>query len=162
VKRSTTLAIASLGLAAALGLAACSSDDSDSQPEVAPSQADQEQPTDEPSQQATGEISIDPAYPWPASLPRPEGVQITSEFSGPNILGEGGTWTIEFTAPSVEYVQEWVNELNEAGITFMLGNQLMRGDGEYSLAGMTDKYMVSVSVDAETLVTNFSFIGVAP
>lgn len=162
MKRSTTLAIASLGLAAALGLAGCSSDDPGASPPVTPSQADQELPTDEPSERSTGEISIDPAYPWPASLPRPEGVQIAYEFSGPNILGEGGTWTLEFTAPSVEYVQEWVNELNAAGINFLLGNELTLIGGEYNASGMSDGYMVSVTVDAETLLTNFSFIGVAP
>jgi len=161
MRRSTTLAIAALGLAAVLGLAGCSSDDP--QLPVIPDLSDVELPEGTPSELPGGGTAIiDPDYPWPDSLPRPEGVQITNEFTGPNMLGEGGTWSLEFTAPSVEYVQAWVDELIAAGITFMTGDELMRSGNEYSAAGMAEGYMVTVTVDAETLFTTFSFIGVAP
>jgi hypothetical protein len=163
MKRSTPVAIAALGIAAVLGLAGCSSDESGPQLPMLPSLPDLNLPEGEPSALPGGGTSvIDPAYPWPASLPRPQGVQIVNEFSGPNVLGEGGTWSLEFTAPSVEYVQEWIHELSEAGVVFMLGGELMRSDNEYSVAAMSEGYMASVSVDADTLLTTFSFLGVAP
>ncbi len=162
-----TGAISSLGLAAVLGLAGCSSDDPAPQIPQLPSVPGLELPTDLPGGLPSelpggGTSMIDPAYPWPDSLPRPEGVQITDEFTGPNVLGEGGTWSLEFTAPNVAYVQQWVNELNAAGIEFMLGNELVLTDGEYAVVAMKDTYMVSVDVDADTLVTTFTYSGVAP
>ncbi len=167
MNKRLTLAISSLGLAGMLGLAGCSSDDPAPQIPQLPSVPGLELPTDLPGGLPSelpggGTSMIDPAYPWPGSLPRPEGVQITDEFTGPNVLGEGGTWSLEFTAPNVAYVQQWVNELNAAGIKFMLGNELVLTDGEYAVVAMTDTYMVSIDVDADTLLTTFSFIGVAP
>lgn len=162
MKRSTTVAIAALGLAAALGLTGCSSDDSNPL-SVITNLPDVDLPEGVPSELPGGGTAIiDPDYPWPDSLPRPEGVQITNEFTGPNMLGEGGTWSLEFTAPSVDYVEEWLDELIAAGIVFMTGDDLMRSDNEYSAAAMGEGHMVTLTVNHDSLYTTFSFLGVAP
>ncbi len=110
-------------------------------------------PTAEPSAQAgttqleaadsdavsegSGTTMLDPAWPWPQQLPRPS-VPLSSEFTGPNVLGEGGLYTVEFTSPDLDYAQHYADTLAGAG---------------------SDTYMTSLTIDTTTLFTVFSFMG---
>lgn len=109
----------------------------------------------------TPTMMIDPAWPWPQQLPRPS-VPITSEFSGPNILGEGGIYTVEFTVPSVDHAQEYADALAASGISWMLDGRFLEaepGETEVSVVGMAEGYMTTLTVNTKTLHTVFSFIG---
>lgn len=108
-----------------------------------------------------GSFMIDPAWPWPAALPRPAHT-ITAEFSGENILGEGGIYTIEFTVPSLGHAQEYADALAAAGVSWMLGGEFPDaepGETEVSVVAMAGAYMSTLTVDTKSLHTEFSFIG---
>lgn len=108
-----------------------------------------------------GSISIDPDWPWPASLPRPSG-SIHSELTGPNAMGEGALYSLEFTIPSLDHAQAYADALRDAGLEWMLEGKLEAaepGDTEMSVVAMTENYMSSLSVDAVTLQAVFSFMG---
>ncbi len=108
-----------------------------------------------------GTFMIDPAWPWPAALPRPAQT-ITSEYTGENILGEGGIYTIEFSAPNLAAAQEYADTLAAAGISWMMDSTFPDpepGDPEVSLVAMAGAYMATLTVDTDSLHTEFSFIG---
>ena len=121
------------------------------------------QPADVDDQPGTdpGAFMMDPAWPWPVALPRPEQT-ITAEYNGENILGEGGIYTIEFTVPSLGHAQEYADALAAAGITWMIDGTLPDaepGETEVSVVAMAGAYMATLTVDTKSLHTEFSFIG---
>ena len=141
------------------GLVGCSGQPASSDlPEPAPAQ-----PADVNNEPASdpGSFLLDPAWPWPAGLPRPEHT-ITAEYNGENILGEGGIYTIEFTVPSLGHAQEYADALAAAGITWMIDGTLPDaepGETEVSVVAMAGAYMATLTVDTKSLHTEFSFIG---
>lgn len=106
-----------------------------------------------------GASMIDPAHPWPAALPKPGG--IISEFTGPNLVGEGGTYTVEFKVASLAEAQAYADALAAAGVQWMLGGELPdpAGESSVSVVAMTQDYMATLSVDVTSLVAEFSLLG---
>lgn len=109
----------------------------------------------------SGEFLVDPAWPWPDVLPRPD-APIASEFTSANPMGEGGIYSIEFTVASVDEVQAYADELGAAGIEWVLDGVLAEaeeGDGELAVVGMSETYMLSLTVDTTTLLASFNLMG---
>ncbi|WP_168627379.1 hypothetical protein [Cryobacterium sp. BB307] len=155
------LAASSAAVLLLAGLVGCTAQPPSGDPEDGP---DTVQPAnvDSPGTDSdTGTFMISPGWPWPAALPRPAHT-ITSEYTGENILGEGGIYTIEFTVPNLAAAQEYADALAAAGISWMMDSTFPDpepGDPEVSLVAMAGASMATLTVDTDSLHTEFSFIG---
>lgn len=95
----------------------------------------------------TGEFMLDPAFPWPADVPRPPGT-IVGEFAGKNPLGEGGVRNVEFTASHDDvtaYVASLIASGWEAG--FGMSDEPMVDDGGNNVSWLltTDSFMGTIA-----------------
>ncbi|AYF98001.1 hypothetical protein [Protaetiibacter intestinalis] len=132
-------------------------------PEVAdpPTQSDSttDETVDTPDAPTVGGF-IDPAWPWPEALPRPDATP-TFETSGANPVGEGGVWSITVTVGSIDEAQAYADRLAAAGITWFTPSfaDLDQGDDELGLAAKSETYMATLSVAPATLEMEFSFVG---
>ncbi len=157
--RVSGLGIASMLVVALLG---CSAPTPPMDGPPAPAAPSVEAETPKPvSEQPVGSVTIDPAWPWPASLPRPTH-PIVSEFTAANSLGEGAVYSLEFTVPSLDAAQKYADALGDAGLEWMMDGKFEApdsGDTETSVVAMTNDYMCTLTIDTVSLHTSFSFIG---
>ena len=146
-----------------VGLLGCSTQSATvDEPPAQPDASTEGEDSTPSSQQPAGSVTVDPAWPWPSSLPRPSH-PILSEFTSPNVTGEGAIYSLEFTVPSLEAAQVYADALRDAGLTWMLDGTFPEpeaGDTETSVVAMTEDYMCSLTVDSVTLHTEFSFVGI--
>lgn len=157
--RLSGVAVATLLITALVGCSA-----QGSAPTQVPAQppTDAQGPTTAPvDEQPAGSVTINPAWPWPAGLPRPSH-PIQTEFADANAMGEGGVYAIEFTVPSLDAAQAYADSLRDAGLEWMLDGKFAApesGETETSVVAMTEDYMCTLTVDTVSLKTSFSFIG---
>lgn len=159
--RMVIAASASALLMLLVGCAGATPGEAPSVPAPAPSA---DTPAESPAEAVDTSSVIDPLWPWPGHLPRPAH-PISSEYTGPNVAGEGGLYSLEFTAPSMDAVQAYADALADAGIVWMLDGVFApdaSDETELSVVAMGEGYMTSLTVDTDTMHTVFSFMGTLP
>lgn len=156
------IGVAIIGVALALSLTGCGAAapptvDDDRAVDVSPDSTPDEAPDAAPAITS----KIDPAWPWPEDIaPRPAG--IVSEFSGPNPLGDGGVYTIDFTASDLAEVQAYADRLQASGWSFLMGSSEPLLDGDSAAWSISrDKAFGAITADLSVtpVAGSISFIG---
>lgn len=157
------MALSSVGLAIAIALSGCSAPIAPSDPD-APA-APEAPATDNGVNQNPGgleESIIDPAFPWPSDIPRPN--NIVYEFSGKNPLGEGAVREIRFLASGTAEVQGYIDTLLASGweMGFGTGEPMEGEDGDISWLITKGDLMGTITSDDgnnPSLPWSFSLLG---
>lgn len=116
--------------------------------------------TDPGSANPTIESMVDPSWPWPADIPRPDG--IFYEFTTKNPLGEGGMWQITFNAPDYDAAKAYVDQVLGAGWETILGSDAVVSDNEAVWSITRDSAFGAIAVKditAKPVEVDFSFMG---
>jgi hypothetical protein len=106
------------------------------------------------------ESMIDPAWPWPAAVPRPPGV--TYEFTAANPIGDGGLWKVDFPVANLDVAQAFANELESAGWSFLGDSAGLIEDGTASWVLSRDGLLGTLATEdanASPIVISFTLMG---